>query len=78
MNIYKISCYSACGTYFASYLQSVTVIAESQEGAIEFAKQWMNDKGEGFIDADPSKWDVVQVASTSKSGVVDWYEDSDY
>ncbi len=35
MNIYKILCCSSCGSYFSSYLQSVTIIAQNENEALE-------------------------------------------
>lgn len=33
MNIYQVSCFSDCDSYFDSYLQFVIVVAESPEDA---------------------------------------------
>lgn len=78
MNLYKISCHSACGSYFASYLQSVTVAADSPELAITFLKKWMRKEGRSFINSDEKKWSVEQLMNGIQPGVVDWHEDSDY
>lgn len=77
MNAYKISCYSKCGTYFASYLQSVTVLAESEAEAIQKVEDWLDHEGRTFLNSDSSKWTVEKLAA-DMCGVIDWHEDSDY
>ena len=76
MKIYKISCYSDCGTYFSGYLQSLTIIAESPWAAKEMAKNWQREN-ESFIYSE-DKWKIVEVAGQIKNGVIDWCIDSDY
>jgi hypothetical protein len=78
MNVYNISCRSSCGTYFASYLQSVTIIAETKGQAVELAQEWMKERGEWFIDKNPANWDVEQMREGLQQGVIAWHEDSDY
>lgn len=78
MNIYRISCYSACGTYFQPYLQSVTVIADSREDSIKIVQKWLNDNGYRFLEKDSAKWEVTELSQCLQAGVVDWTEDSDY
>ena len=77
MNVYKISYYSKCGTYFASYLQSVTVVADSGAEAIELVQKWLQKEALSFLEVDPKKWDV-EVLGEPLKGVIDWVEDSDY
>lgn len=78
MNVYKVSCFSKCGSYFASYLQSVTVTAESKGEAVQHVKAWLDKEGRGFIYPE-SKWNVEEIANGITSGqVVDYREDSDY
>lgn len=78
MNVYKVSCYSSCGSYFASYLKSVTVIASSQADAIQRTQAWLDNEGRQFIRNDPKTWDVDEVHNCTDDGVIDWHEDSDY
>ena len=74
LSIYKISCYSKCGSYFASYLQSVTVIASDKEDAVQQVK----DEGSSFIYPE-SEWDVEELAKYPLTpGIIDYEEDSDY
>lgn len=75
MKIYKISCYSDCGSYFGSYLQSLTIIADSPEQAKEFAKKWQH-KNQSFIYPE-NKWEVREISSV-ENGVIDYNIDSDY
>lgn len=39
MNIYYVSNYSKCGSYFSDYLQYVLIVAPSKERALELCKQ---------------------------------------
>jgi heme/copper-type cytochrome/quinol oxidase subunit 2 len=75
MKVYKISCTSFCGSYFASYLQSVTVIAEDETDALLKLDKWFKETGREFIR--PNKWAIDCVADEA-SGIIDWHEDSDY
>ncbi len=75
MKIYKISCYSNCGSYFVPYLQSMTIIAESPEQAKEFAKNWQR-KNQPFIYQE-NKWEVQEI-SKMENGIIDYTIDSDY
>ena len=76
MKIYKISCYSNCGSYFSGYLQSLTIIAESPEQAKELAKKWQR-KNQSFIYPE-NKWEIWEVSSKIENGVIDYCIDSDY
>lgn len=42
MNIYYVSNYSKCGSYFSVYLQYVLIIAPSKDRALEICKQNKN------------------------------------
>ena len=75
MQIYKISCYSDCGTYFGAYLQSLTIIAESPEQAKEHAKKWHRNN-QSFIYPE-NKWEIMEISNV-ENGVIDYNIDSDY
>ena len=75
MKIYKISCYSDCGTYFGAYLQSLTIIADSPEQAKEYSKKWQR-KNQSFIYPE-NKWMIMEISSV-ENGVIDYHIDSDY
>ena len=76
MKIYKISCYSNCGTYFSGYLQSLTILAESVEEAKELAKKWQHEN-ESFVYPE-NEWEIREVANRIENGVIDYHIDSDY
>ena len=77
MKIYKISCYSRCGTYFGSYLKSLTILAEDEKSAIRVARNWMR-KNQSFLYKKKS-WNIeVLCEDVLKEGVVDYDIDSDY
>jgi len=76
MRVFKISCYSTCGSYFASYLKSITVIASCKTEAIDLVEKWMDDNDLNFI-YDKNKWAINDLAST-ESGVIDYDMSSDY
>lgn len=79
MAIWKVECLSYCGTYFASYLQSVTVIANSKEEAITETKKWLKKEGRSFIRSDPETWDIECLErEVPVAGVIDYHADSDY
>lgn len=74
--IYKVFAISRCGSYFQSYLKTMTVIAESPEGAMEMAKAFAEK--EGFILAKPpEQWEIVELGPL-EFGVIDYLHDSDY
>ena len=77
-NIYKIYMHSKDGTYFVPYLQSILIVAEHREQAVESAKRWM--KRMNYSSKLPSKeWSVVMLNQDIRPGsVVDWVVDSDY
>lgn len=77
MSIYRIYYHSSCGTYFASYLQSVTVVADSKAEAIELTQLWLKEQGRCFLEMDPKKWGIEFLGDAAK-GVVDYHVDSDY
>ncbi len=91
MDIYKVSCCSDCGSYFGSYLQSITVVADNKEDALNVAKKWMQETGNNFIYPEQrikkdlykreysKTWDVFLVAENIQNNtVIDTFEDSDY
>jgi len=73
MKIFKISCYSHCGTYFNAYLKSIIVLAENAEQAKNIA-----EKRKGFIY--PSKvWKIEELASDFNTPkIIDEDFSSDY
>jgi len=77
MNIFKISCFSKCQSYFESYLQSITVIAPTKEDALTEAKYYMRTTGKQFI-YDEAEWVVDIIRRGLDSGVIDHLEASDY
>jgi len=78
VNIFKVSCYSKCSSYFSSYLQSVTVIADTKEDAVKVVKKWLNAKDESFIYPE-STWDVwIKETDIKNNMVIDFFKDSDY
>jgi len=78
MRIFKISCYSNCGTYFQPYLKSVTVIAETEADAIQILKEYFKKTGKKFI-YEEKRWEteIIQDSVLSNS-VIDEEIDSDY
>lgn len=78
MNIYRISCYSKCGSYFTQYLQSVTVKANSKEEALAVVKEWLKVEGKSFIYPE-NKWEIDLLSvDANVPSVIDYHEDSDY
>lgn len=78
MNIYKISFYSKCGSYFESYLKSVTVIATSKEHALEIVRDWSKKYGNSFI-YPQEKWNIELITEyVPVPQVIDYEESSDY
>lgn len=75
MNIYKISCYSACGSYFMPYLKSITVIANNKEEVKDHAKNY------NFI-YPSDRWNIELLCSNIENikdiTVIDKEESSDY
>lgn len=76
MKVYQVSYYSSCGTYFQSYLKSVTLSAENEDDAREKAKAWCK-KNYNFLIEDSSKWCVTELVS-DRFGVLDYDHSSDY
>ena len=83
MRIYKISVFSECGTYFAAYLQQLTVFAKSKEEALSVYDKWAPDNY-SFIRA-PKISDIEELSficgeglTVNGDGVVDFIIDSDY
>jgi hypothetical protein len=77
MKLFKVSCTSECGSYFTSYLQSLTVVANSAEDAIRVAEEWLDKQERSFIYS-KDKWRVTFIADIVQDTVVDQHEDSDY
>lgn len=78
MNIYKISCYSKCGSYFESYLQSVTVLANDEIEAKKITKDWLNKNNERFIYPETDWETFIILKDLNGPCVIDFYEDADY
>jgi hypothetical protein len=76
VSLFKVSCHSACGTYFASYLQSVTVIADDPEQAKDRVEGWLKREGRSFLKPRGPAWVVEKLRDSGH--VIDWHEDSDY
>ena len=53
MKAFKVSCYSKCGSYFASYLKSVTVLAQTLPED-RWSIEEICDAAVGVIDYDSS------------------------
>ena len=77
MNIYKITGYSKCGTYFEPYLQSMTIIADTEDQARAHAIKWCRESGYSFI-MPVAACDVILIASSCVNGVIDFLNESDY
>ena len=80
MAIFKVSRPSDCGTYFQSYLQSVMIVANSQEEAQDTLDAWLEEKGECFVKSKyPPQWESWAKDVTCKTPqVIDYTIDSDY
>ena len=83
MHIYKISVFSECGTYFAAYLQQLTVFAKSKEEALSIYDKWSSDNY-SFV-REPNISDIEELSFirgegliVDDGGVVDFIIDSDY
>lgn len=77
MGIFRVSCYSKCGSYFAMYLQSVTVIATDKAEALTNVKAWLKKEGRNFIYPE-KEWRIDELKNNLESGVIDYNDDSDY
>ncbi|HET8686850.1 MAG TPA: hypothetical protein VFM18_09315 [Methanosarcina sp.] len=77
IKIYQVNCFSKCRSYFISYLQSVTVIADDEQHAISLTKEWLKKEGRKFIYPE-EKWRVRFIGEHKQQGVIDYHEDSDY
>lgn len=78
MNIYKVSCFSKCGTYFAAYLQSVTVTANDSDEALQTVRRHFEVAGDSFIYPENEWRTELLVANVVTGEVVDTQYDSDY
>ena len=74
--VFKITCFSECGTYFQAYLKSVTVLAATEEEARNVVRKRQKSTGGGFIYQE-EKWVVVEL-KPDEFGVIDVDIDSDY
>ena len=74
MNVYRISAYSKCGSYFQPYLQSVTVIAPSESTAIALCNEWLEKTKNRFIT------DNIEIDNLgpARQGIITYNFDSDY
>lgn len=77
IKLFRISCYSNCGSYFQAYLKSVDVIAHNQDEAISLTKDWLIRNGERFIYSE-NKWHIECVSMLDSLGVIDSINESDY
>ena len=77
MKMYRISCFSRCGSYFEPYLKSVIVLADTKEQAIESTKMWMKETKNYFI-YPIEKWMVSEPTELINNQVIDWDISSDY
>jgi len=79
MNIYKISCYSECGSYFQPYLKSLTIRAESSYEALLCARDYVSNPKNGEFIYPEEKWKITLLSSEPNyASVIDFEEDSDY
>lgn len=80
MAIYKVSRRSDCGTYFQPYLQSVMIVANSQEEAQAVLDAWMEEQKESFVKSKyPHLWETwAEGVTADKPQVIDHTIDSDY
>ena len=76
MKIYKLSCLSTCGSYFASYLQSVTVLADSKVEALNKILDYCEHCGDHFIRK--VTIDDIEELKEDRFGIIDEVSDSDY
>jgi hypothetical protein len=77
VNTYRISCFSKCGSYFQPYLKAVAVNAITEKDAVRMCKEWLEHTGREFIYPE-SEWTIRDITVAQNSGVVDFFEDSDY
>jgi heme/copper-type cytochrome/quinol oxidase subunit 2 len=78
MKIFKISCYSNCGTYFSSYLKSITIIADDKFQAIIKTKEFLENEGENFL-YNEDKWQIETLCNKIGTGkIIDCDNSSDY
>lgn len=77
MRIFNISCKSSCGTYFGAYLQSVSVVAESKEEAIDLYEKWSKKNYSFEKEMYPKNLDISDLGDV-QVGVFDYTYDSDY
>lgn len=74
IRLFKVSAPSPCGSFFAAYLQSITIIAESEEDALEKAVKWQASN-EAFEKGHKVHIDELPIDNL---GIVDYCMESDY
>jgi hypothetical protein len=74
MNVYQISAYSKCGSYFQPYLQSITVIAPDESSAMALCNEWLKKTEYCFVN------DNIEIDNLgpAQQGVITYNFDSDY
>ena len=80
IKVYKIKCYSFSysDSLFARHIQSVIVIADSKETALFKCKEWLIANDNFIYEEDTNKWEITCISENVDSGVIDYFEDSDY
>lgn len=76
MTMYRISCFSECGSYFQPYLNELYIQAQSTEHAIELAQVWQDKHKEYFIKTQPKDWVIEKLPNSI--GVVHYNIQADY
>jgi len=74
MNVYRITAYSECGSYFQPYLQSVTVIAPCESIAMALCNEWLKKTENRFVT------DNIEIENlgSARQGVITYNFDTDY
>jgi hypothetical protein len=66
MKIFELAAHSSCGTYFASYLKSVTVIADSKEAAMKKYEEWsVSNEGHSFEKGNLKNLEITELSMNS-------------
>lgn len=76
ISLYRVSCPSDCGSYFAPYLKAVTVVASSRNQAVAMTVEYLAKHGRRFLYGQ-DKWKVYFVCDLTP-GVVEAHEEADY
>lgn len=69
MKIYKVSCYSECGSYSEPYLQSILIIADDEPSAIAHVRLTLVNEGENFIYTE-DRWTCTELSDRLCPGMV--------